>query len=43
VKTVRGRPWTVRRVMRRLLEHEWEHYGHVKEIIDALGRSPKAP
>jgi predicted RNase H-like HicB family nuclease len=43
VKTVRGRPWTVRRVMRRLLEHEWEHYGHVKEIIDALGRGPKAP
>ena len=42
VKTIRGRPWTVRRVMRRILEHEWEHYGHVKEIIDALGRSPKA-
>jgi len=40
--TVRGRPWTVRRVMRRLLEHEWEHYGHVKEIIAALGRDPKA-
>ena len=41
VKTIRGRPWTVRRVMRRILEHEWEHYGHVKEIIAALGRSPK--
>jgi len=40
--TVRGRTWSVRRVMRRILEHEWEHYGHVKEIIDALGRSPKA-
>jgi len=40
--TVRGRQWSVRRVMRRILEHEWEHYGHVKEIIDALGRSPKA-
>src|SRR4051812_29130813 len=39
-KMIRGRPWTVRRVMRRLLEHEWEHYGHVKQIIDALGRSP---
>ena len=38
VRTVRGRPWTVRRVMRRLLEHEWEHYGHLKEIIDALRR-----
>src|SRR5438093_10103482 len=41
VRTIRGRPWTVRRVMRRILEHEWEHYGHVKEIITALGRSPK--
>jgi predicted RNase H-like HicB family nuclease len=40
--TVRGRPWSVRRVMRRILEHQWEHYGHIKEIIDALGRSPKA-
>ena len=39
--TVRGRQWTVRRVMRRILEHEWEHYGHIKEIVDALGRSPK--
>jgi len=39
VRTIRGRPWTVRRVMRRLLEHEWEHYGHVKEIIEALARS----
>jgi predicted RNase H-like HicB family nuclease len=37
-----GFPWTARRVMRRLLEHEWEHYGHISEIIDALGRSPKA-
>jgi uncharacterized damage-inducible protein DinB/predicted RNase H-like HicB family nuclease len=41
-KIVRGRPWTVRRVMRRLLEHEWEHYGQIKQIIDALGRNPKA-
>jgi hypothetical protein len=23
--------------MRRLLEHEFEHYGHIKEIIAALG------
>jgi predicted RNase H-like HicB family nuclease len=42
LKTIRGRPWTVRRVMRRLLEHEWEHYGHLKEIIAALERSRKA-
>ena len=41
VKTIRGRPWTVRRVMRRILEHEWEHYGHVKEIIAALARTAK--
>jgi len=41
-KTVLGRPQTVRRVMRRLLEHEFEHYGHIAEIIDALGRNPKA-
>ncbi len=41
-KVIRGRPWNVRRVMRRILEHEWEHYGHVKEIIAALERDPKA-
>jgi predicted RNase H-like HicB family nuclease len=41
-KMIRGRPWTVRRVMRRILEHEWEHYGHIKEIIAALERSRKA-
>jgi predicted RNase H-like HicB family nuclease len=41
-KIIRGRPWNVRRVMRRILEHEWEHYGHVKEIIAALERDPKA-
>lgn len=39
VKVIRGRPWTVRRVMRRILEHEWEHLGHVQEIIAALGRN----
>jgi predicted RNase H-like HicB family nuclease len=39
---IRGRPWNARRVMRRILEHEWEHYGHVKEIIAALERDPKA-
>jgi len=42
VKVIRGRPWTVRRVMRRILEHEWEHFGHVQEIIAALGGSRKA-
>lgn len=41
-KIIRGRAWNVRRVMRRILEHEWEHYGHVKEIIAALERDPKA-
>jgi hypothetical protein len=42
VKIIRGRPWTVRRVMRRILEHEWEHLGHIQEIIAALGQSRKA-
>ncbi len=35
--TISGRRWTSKRVMRRLLEHEFEHYGHLKEIIAALG------
>ena len=34
--------FTTRKVMRRLLEHEFEHYGHIKEIIAALDRAPKA-
>jgi predicted RNase H-like HicB family nuclease len=38
-KTIEGRTFTVRRVMRRLLEHKWEHHVHVKEIIAALERS----
>lgn len=38
VKTVLGRPQTVRRTMRRLLEHEWEHYHHIEEIRAALGQ-----
>jgi hypothetical protein len=42
VRTQFGRPWTARRVMRRLLEHEWEHYRHIEEIISALGRSRRA-
>jgi predicted RNase H-like HicB family nuclease len=35
--TVMGRRWTTRRVMRRMLEHEYEHYEHIKEIMAALG------
>jgi predicted RNase H-like HicB family nuclease len=35
--TIMGRRWTSKRVMRRLLEHEFEHYQHIKEIIAALG------
>jgi predicted RNase H-like HicB family nuclease len=34
----RGR-WTTKRVMRRLLEHEFEHYQHIKEILAALGET----
>jgi len=33
---VMGRRWTTKRVMRRLLEHEFEHYSHIKEIMAAL-------
>jgi predicted RNase H-like HicB family nuclease len=34
---VMGRRWTTRKVMRRILEHEFEHLGHIKEIVVALG------
>ena len=34
---VMGRRWTTRKVMRRILEHEFEHLGHIKEIVAALG------
>ncbi len=40
--TVMGVHHTTRRVMRRLLEHEFEHYGHIKEIIAALGDAGRA-
>jgi predicted RNase H-like HicB family nuclease len=40
---VMGRRWTTRKVMRRILEHEFEHLEHIKEIVAALGadRQPK--
>ena len=34
---IMGRRWTTKKVMRRLLEHEFEHYNHIKEIMAALG------
>ena len=34
---VMGRRWTTRKVMRRMLEHEFEHLGHIREIVAALG------
>ncbi len=37
----KGRPWTVRRVMRRILEHEWEHYTHIEEIIAKLAKEKR--
>ena len=40
---VLGRRWTTRKVMRRLLEHEFEHLGHIKEIVAALRSEPPAP
>jgi len=35
--SIMGSRWTTRRVMRRMLEHEFEHYEHIKEIMAALG------
>ena len=37
--TIMGRRWTTKRVMRRLLEHEFEHYQHIREILAALGEA----
>ncbi len=34
--TIRGNQWTTRRVMRRLLAHEYEHLGQIREILAAL-------
>lgn len=34
---IMGRRWTTKKVMRRLLEHEFEHYQQIKEIMAALG------
>jgi hypothetical protein len=28
-------PWSARKVLRRFLEHEWEHYRHIKEVLQA--------
>jgi predicted RNase H-like HicB family nuclease/uncharacterized damage-inducible protein DinB len=39
---IAGRRWTTKRVMRRLLEHEFEHYQHIQEIIAALGAARPA-
>lgn len=38
-----GDRWSVRRVMRRILEHEYEHLEHIKQIVAALGgqRAPE--
>lgn len=35
--------WSTRKVMRRILEHEYEHMAHIKEILSALGgdRAPE--
>jgi len=34
---IMGQRWTTRRVMRRILAHEYEHLNHIKEIIAGLG------
>ncbi len=35
--TIDGRRWSTRKVMRRMLEHEYEHLGQIKEQLAALG------
>lgn len=35
--TIEGRRWSTRKVMRRILEHEYEHLGQIREIVTALG------
>lgn len=39
---ISGARWSTRRVMRRILEHEFEHMEHIKEILAELG-SQRAP
>lgn len=34
---IQGQRWSTRRVMRRILEHEYEHTNHIREILAALG------
>ena len=34
---VLGRRWTTRKVMRRILEHEFEHYEQIRQILAELG------
>jgi predicted RNase H-like HicB family nuclease len=40
--TVMGRRWTTRKVMRRMLEHEFEHLGQIKEIVGALREAERS-
>jgi len=35
--SIEGRRWSTRTVMRRILEHEYEHLGQIREIVTALG------
>lgn len=39
---IAGVRWSTRRVMRRILEHEYEHLEHIREILAQLG-SQRAP
>ncbi|MEK7284970.1 MAG: type II toxin-antitoxin system HicB family antitoxin [Chloroflexota bacterium] len=34
---IQGQRWSPRKVMRRILEHEYEHLKHIREIIAAIG------
>ena len=42
IQRIFGQRWSPRRVMRRILEHEYEHLMHIKEILAELG-SQRAP
>ncbi|MFN2520181.1 MAG: DinB family protein [Candidatus Limnocylindria bacterium] len=41
--TIDGRRWSTRKVMRRMLEHEYEHLGQIREQLTALGSAERPP
>ncbi len=41
--TIDGRRWSTRKVMRRMLEHEYEHLGQIREQLATLGSAERPP